>query len=212
MIGSGSRGVPFGASDEPSSHRSNLPMGPHDPRHGFASAIMTPKLGRALRGRRKAADDETTSIADEANLWWTRRDFVQHAVVRTSSGKDAPSIDGHTTGDANPADRSTEGSFAMMFPTTSLYEPATVSPPPASPPPPSPQRARVPQHHPLASALHCLGLDREASWADVQHAYRARAKEAHPDRTGDDGEAMAELNATYASLRNGWRYGLFGDD
>jgi curved DNA-binding protein CbpA len=45
----------------------------------------------------------------------------------------------------------------------------------------------------------------------VQQAYRARAKAAHPDRTGDDGEAMAELNATYASLRNGWRYGLFGD-
>ena len=47
---------------------------------------MPAKFGRGRRSRRKADEpDDTTSISDEANLWWTRRDFVQHAVVRTSS-------------------------------------------------------------------------------------------------------------------------------
>lgn len=46
----------------------------------------------------------------------------------------------------------------------------------------------------------------------MQQAYRRLAKEAHPDRTGDDGEAMADLNAAYNALREARRYGVFGDD
>jgi hypothetical protein len=193
------------------------------------------------RRNRRPADEktETTTISDEASLWWTRGDFVKHAVIRQRSGtggtteertRRTPSAAGSGPGRSPSVDRPTDGDdrpFAERFPTESLYAPGPGAPrraatgTHASRPQPmheepapvvtAPARPRIAANHPLAGALHSLGLDGEATWSDVQQAYRARAKDAHPDRSGDDGEAMAELNATYASLRNGWRYGLFGD-
>lgn len=178
---------------------------------------MAAKFGRGRRSRRKADErDDTTSISDEANRWWTRGDFVQHAVVRTRSHPTDPTVPTETVEHkAGVGDRAVDGldrrPFSELFTTASLYEPASTEPP-ECPKTASPRQPLLAPNHPLASALHCLGLDGEATWPDVQQAYRARAKRAHPDRSGDDGEAMAELNATYALLRNGWRYGLFGDN
>lgn len=171
------------------------------------------KFVRGLRGRSKTDEKNgPTSLSDEANLWWTQRDFVQHAVV-PNRAHPAPPLDAEAgtrhPGSAEPADRS----FSTMFPTESLYQPApAAAAAPVDPAAAASTRLRLTPSHPLASALYCFGLDREATWSDVQRAYRARAKEAHPDRSGDDGIAMANLNETYESLRLGRRYGLFGED
>ena len=203
---------------------------------------MTTVFGKAFRGRRKPDDGEVTQIADEANLWWTRRDFVQHAVVRTKrpTGTSQPA-EPRPAADVAPDDPTLDGrSFSEVFTTASLFDgdararprptpdatpdptaahhdgrteaPATEAAPRAATAAGSRPRHRTPMNHPLTPALVALGLDGDATWADVQHAYRAKAKEAHPDHSGDDGEAMAEINVSYTALRDGRRYGLFGDD
>jgi len=45
------------------------------------------------------------------------------------------------------------------------------------------------------TALEVLGLASGASAADIEAAYREKAKTAHPDKAGGSAEAMAELNA-----------------
>jgi DnaJ-like protein len=58
----------------------------------------------------------------------------------------------------------------------------------------------------LEEALHVLGLSPGASLAEIQHAYRAHAKAAHPDRQGAGStERMAALNRAYAYLRRWYR-------
>jgi hypothetical protein len=48
-----------------------------------------------------------------------------------------------------------------------------------------------------------LGLDRDASPAEVQRAYRELAKRFHPDRAGESaGELMVSINAAYDMLRD----------
>jgi len=42
-----------------------------------------------------------------------------------------------------------------------------------------------------------LGVDKGSSQADIKKAYRQKSKELHPDKTGADEEAMAELNEAY---------------
>ena len=46
-----------------------------------------------------------------------------------------------------------------------------------------------------------LGVDRDADLAEVDAAYRRRAREAHPDRTGSDATRMIELNAAREAAR-----------
>lgn len=209
---------------------------------------MTTVFGKGLRGRRKPeVEDDVAQIADEANLWWTRRDFVQNPVVRTRVA--APASSPGTTPPPRPAaeaapvvDPALAGrGFNEVFTTESLFGPAPAPadrpataaadrmrahrprPEPAAAPmaetaPTAPSgaaarpRPRVPVNHPLFPALVRLGLAPEATWHDVQQAYRRLAKEAHPDRSGDGGEAMADLNAAYHALREARRYGIFGDD
>lgn len=51
-----------------------------------------------------------------------------------------------------------------------------------------------------------LGLEPDASPAEVTAAYRRLAKRFHPDRAGDRGaQRMAEINAAYDQLRDGVR-------
>ena len=51
-----------------------------------------------------------------------------------------------------------------------------------------------------------LGLEPDASAAEVTAAYRRLAKRFHPDRAGDRGaQRMAEINAAYDQLRDGVR-------
>lgn len=45
-----------------------------------------------------------------------------------------------------------------------------------------------------------LGLTPEASQEEIRDAYRARAKQAHPDRSGGDAQLMARLNQAYETL------------
>ncbi len=186
---------------------------------------MATSFGKGLRNRKKAEDAEVAPIADEANLWWTRRDFVQHAVISTRPiGVTTRPIPGRIpiVHDDAVLDPALEGrSFSEVFSTESLFVTSHTLP---QPPPRSstadvsasqPENRtghRIAVNHPLVAALVTLGLDRDASWGDVQHAYRALAKAAHPDRTHDNGEAMAAINAAYRALRDGRRYGLFDDE
>ncbi len=190
---------------------------------------MTTVFGKSVRGRRKADVEEVASLADEANLWWTRRDFVQHAVVRTNKPEDIPrpkrtpdepnidpALDGHAFSDVF----TTESLFVTQSgtPQTAPRQPDLKAPEPLSEVPIPPTRRppalryRIPLNHPLTESLSALGLDGNATWSDVQHAYRAHAKTAHPDHTGDNGEAMASINAAHHALRDSRRYGFFGDD
>lgn len=50
-----------------------------------------------------------------------------------------------------------------------------------------------------------LGLEPGVSWAAVREAYRRRAWELHPDRSGAGPEAMVRVNAAYAALRDAVR-------
>lgn len=208
---------------------------------------MTTVFGKGLRGRRKPeVEEDVAQIADEANLWWTRRDFVQNPVVRTRSTPAATRPAAPAPAAAPVVDPTLHGkAFSEVFTTESLFGrdapprppaapggPTTATAPgpaptaaptdraaaPAEPAPQAPADAasrrprRIPLNHPLFPALLRLGLDAEATWHDVQQSYRRLAKEAHPDRTGDNGEAMADLNAAYTALREARRYGMFGDD
>jgi len=44
-----------------------------------------------------------------------------------------------------------------------------------------------------------LGVDMNATWEDIQKAYKVKAAECHPDRGGDTME-MAKINAAYEVL------------
>ena len=182
---------------------------------------MTTSFGKGLRSRKKADDSEVAPIADEANLWWTRRDFVQHAVITTrplgvTTRPDPGRIP--TVADDAVVDPALEGRlFSEVFSTESLFVTSQPSPRSSTADASASQpdrrtRHRIAVNHPLAAALVTLGLDRNASWPDVQHAYRALAKAAHPDHTHDNGEAMAAINAAYRALRDGRRYGVFDDE
>jgi len=50
------------------------------------------------------------------------------------------------------------------------------------------------------NAWEVLGLSADASPEEIAQAYRDAAKRHHPDRAGDDGARMKEINAAYALL------------
>ena len=64
----------------------------------------------------------------------------------------------------------------------------------AAPPPPQPSRADV------ELCYRLLGLSPSASWAEIQTAYRRKAKVHHPDHGGDE-DAMRALNEAYQTLK-----------
>jgi DnaJ-class molecular chaperone len=47
-----------------------------------------------------------------------------------------------------------------------------------------------------------LGVDATATHDEIKAAYKAKAKEFHPDKTGGSTEAMQELNRAYAILKD----------
>jgi DnaJ-domain-containing protein 1 len=53
--------------------------------------------------------------------------------------------------------------------------------------------------------LGVFGLASNATWDDIQTAYRANAKLYHPDRPGGSKEKMKEINAAYEILENRFR-------
>lgn len=50
-----------------------------------------------------------------------------------------------------------------------------------------------------------LGLNPSASWSEIEHAYREKAKIHHPDKGGDE-DAMRALNDVYAILKRRRRH------
>jgi curved DNA-binding protein CbpA len=54
----------------------------------------------------------------------------------------------------------------------------------------------------LPSLYDVLGVAPDASPDELHSAYRARARELHPDVVGDSGEAMRELNTAWEILRD----------
>ena len=53
-----------------------------------------------------------------------------------------------------------------------------------------------------------LGLDHDATTADVRRAYRTAAKIHHPDK-GGDGELFKEIVNAYETLSDEWRRGCY---
>lgn len=51
------------------------------------------------------------------------------------------------------------------------------------------------------SFYQILGLKKNATTQEVKHAYRAKSRDAHPDKGGST-EAMADINAAYACLKD----------
>jgi len=52
-----------------------------------------------------------------------------------------------------------------------------------------------------ARAFALLGVPLTADWKEITLAYRAKAKEFHPDKLGGDDSKMIEINQAYATLR-----------
>lgn len=54
----------------------------------------------------------------------------------------------------------------------------------------------------VMSLYTILGVDAGATHDEIKAAYKAKAKELHPDKTGGNTEAMQELNRAYAILKD----------
>lgn len=52
-----------------------------------------------------------------------------------------------------------------------------------------------------SAAYEALGLDSDASDAEIQRAYREKVKETHPDRQGGDEEAFKRVSEAYRRLK-----------
>lgn len=52
-----------------------------------------------------------------------------------------------------------------------------------------------------AKSLHCLAVDADASWTDIQKQYRKLALTHHPDK-GGDGKKFIEIQQAYEVLKN----------
>ena len=66
-----------------------------------------------------------------------------------------------------------------------------------------PPRRRAPA--PLADHYAVLGVSPDASLAEIKRAYRAHAREAHPDKVGETAAAndrLASLNTAYSTLKD----------
>ncbi|HIJ65054.1 MAG TPA: DnaJ domain-containing protein [Candidatus Hydrogenedentes bacterium] len=62
------------------------------------------------------------------------------------------------------------------------------------------QQETAPSRSDVALACKMLGVAPSTPWADIEAAYRRKAKIHHPDKGGDD-DAMRALNDAYALLK-----------
>jgi DnaJ-domain-containing protein 1 len=146
------------------------------PRRADTNDIMKVRALRRLRNR-----PETPPVADahvegeSAYAWWTERESVAR--------KPNPKKHGAA---ANPprAPASKQSGFHQYNTNESLYE-----------------RNQPRQVNATALAFALLGVPLTADWKEITLAYRAKAKEFHPDRLGGDDSKMIEINQAYATLR-----------
>jgi len=134
---------------------------------------------RALRRfKNRPAPPETTDAhveGESAHAWWAQRDQVDH--------KPNPKKRGPTANPPKPA-ASKQSGFQQYNTNASLYERNQ----------PRPVNA-------TAAAFTLLGVPLTADWKEITIAYRAKAKEFHPDRLGGDDSKMIAINQAYATLR-----------
>lgn len=68
-------------------------------------------------------------------------------------------------------------------------------------------QAANPNGDPIATARQTLGVDEDASFADVKSAYREYANQWHPDKPGGSNEKMADGAAAFAVLDKHYKQG-----
>lgn len=138
--------------------------------------IMVVRALRRFKNRSAPREASDAHVEGEsAHAWWAEREGVEH--------KPNPKKRGPT---ANPpkAAPSTESGFQQYNTNASLYE-----------------RNQPRPVNTTARAFALLGVSLTADWKDITLAYRAKAKEFHPDRLGGDDSKMIEINQAYATLR-----------
>lgn len=59
---------------------------------------------------------------------------------------------------------------------------------------------QTPTTHDMEICFKLLGISPSSSWADIERAYRQKAKVHHPDLGGDE-DAMRALNEAYTALK-----------
>jgi len=149
-------------------------MGGSDP--ADIKDIMVVRALRRFKNRGAPPEASDAHVEGEsAHAWWAEREGVEH--------KPNPKKRGPT---ANPpkAAASTQSGFQQYNTNASLYE-----------------RNQPRPVNTTARAFALLGVPLTADWKDITLAYRAKAKEFHPDRLGGDDSKMIEINQAYATLR-----------
>ena len=138
--------------------------------------IMVVRALRRLRNRPAPAPAPDAHVEGEAAYaWWTERESVAR--------KPNPKKHGAA---ANPpkSPETKQSGFQRYNTNESLYE-----------------RNQPRQVNATAVAFTLLGVPLTADWKEITLAYRAKAKEFHPDKRGGDDSKMIEINQAYATLR-----------
>ena len=112
---------------------------------------------------------------ETAHAWWAERESVKN--------KPNPKKRGPAANPPKPA-ASKQSGFQQYNTNESLYEHN------------QPRAVNT-----TAAAFKLLDVPLTADWKEITLAYRAKAKEFHPDRLGGDDTKMIEINQAYATLR-----------
>ncbi|TML10591.1 MAG: J domain-containing protein [Actinobacteria bacterium] len=137
---------------------------------------MVVRALRRLRNRHAPARAPEAHVEGEAaHAWWAERDGITR--------KPNPKKRGPTANPPKPAESKQSG-FQQYNTNASLYA-----------------HNQSGQVNTTAVAFALLGVPVSADWKEITLAYRAKAKEFHPDQTGGDDAKMMEINQAYATLR-----------
>jgi hypothetical protein len=138
--------------------------------------IMVVRALWRLRNRPAPAPASDAHVEGEsAHAWWAEREGVKH--------KPNPKKRGPTANPPKPAESKQSG-FQQYNTNESLYE-----------------RNQPRAVNATAAAFKLLEVPLTADWKEITLAYRAKAKEFHPDKRGGDDSKMIEVNQAYATLR-----------
>jgi len=137
---------------------------------------MVVRALRRLRNRPAPPAAADAHVEGEtAYAWWAEREGIKN--------KPNPKKRGPTANPPKPAESKQSG-FQQYNTNESLYE-----------------RNQPRPVNTTARAFALLGVPLTADWKEITLAYRAKAKEFHPDKLGGDDSKMIEINQAYATLR-----------